>query len=130
MPGADLEAGSGDYLRMHWNCNAIPCTLFDAALKLTGNESARRKLKPRLDEAGHDPSLQVELANLPSQLTDIRIVRPTHLDIFWGAFFASGDERYVRGIVDFLAQTADRSEPIAFDTLAIALAMMGGPQEI
>lgn len=102
----------------------------DAALKLAGNENARQKLKPRLDEAGHDPTLQAELANLPSQLADIRIVRATHLDILWGAFFASGDERYVRMIIDVLAQTANRSELIALDIAKITIAMSGGPREI
>lgn len=110
--------------------NARSADTIDAALKLAGNESARRKLKARLEGAGHDPSLQAELANLPSQLTDIRIARPTHLDICWGAFFASGDERYVSMIIDFLAQTANRSEPIAIDIVAIVLAMTGGPREI
>ncbi|MCK1384952.1 hypothetical protein [Bradyrhizobium sp. 21] len=110
--------------------NARSADAVDAALKLAGNEIARQKLKPRLDEAGHDPSLQAELANLPSQLSDIRIVRPTHLDILWGAFFASGDERYVRMIIDFLAQTANRSELIAIDVAKVTVAISGGPKEI
>ncbi|MHC4052989.1 hypothetical protein [Bradyrhizobium sp. 25ACV] len=110
--------------------NARSADAIDAALKLAGNESARQKLKPRLDEAGHDPKLQAEFANLPSQLTDIRIARPTHLDILWGAFFASGDERYVRMIIDLLAQTANRSELIALDVAKITVAMSGGPREI
>jgi hypothetical protein len=61
---------------------------------------------------------------------DIQIARPTQLDIFWGAFFSSGDERYVRRIIDFLAQTANRSEPIAIDIARTAVAMSGGPKEV
>lgn len=61
---------------------------------------------------------------------DIQIARPTHLDIFWGAFSSSGDERYVRRIIDFLAQTADRCEPIAMDIARTTVAMSGGPKEI
>lgn len=110
--------------------NAKSADAVDAALALAGNDSARQKLRPRLDEAGHDPSLQAELANLPSQLADIQIVRPTHLDILWGAFFASGDERYVRMIIDFMAQTANRSELIAIDVAKVTVAMSGGPREI
>ncbi|EJN14136.1 hypothetical protein PMI42_02306 [Bradyrhizobium sp. YR681] len=110
--------------------NARSADTVDVALKFAGNEDARKKLKPRLDEVGHDPSLQVELADLPSQLADIRVMRPTHLDICWGAFFASGDERYVRMIIEFMAQTANRSEPVAIDIVAIVLAITGGPREI
>jgi hypothetical protein len=102
----------------------------DAMLQLSGNSRLQQALKSRAGQAGHDARLQAELANLPSQVTDIRIVTPTHLDIFWGAFFASGDARYVRPIIEFMAQTANRSEPIALDLAATAVAMSGGPKEI
>jgi hypothetical protein len=66
----------------------------------------------------------------PFRLEDMRVVTPTHLDILWGASFASGEERYVRLIIDRLAATANRSELIAIDVTRTALAMWGGPQEI
>jgi hypothetical protein len=47
-----------------------------------------------------------------------------------GGFFASGDDRYVRMIADFLATTANRSELIAIDIAKTALAMSGGPKNI
>jgi hypothetical protein len=102
----------------------------DAALLLSGSSALRQRLRSHLDQPGSDARLKNELANLPPRITDIRIARPTHLDILWGAFFASGDERYVRMIIDFLAQTANRSEPIALDVARTTAAMSGGPQEI
>src|SRR3979411_1715275 len=57
-----------------------------------------------MDEAGSDATLRAELANLPLRLEDMRIAAPTHLDILWGASFASGDERYARMIADFFAR--------------------------
>lgn len=102
----------------------------DAALQLSGNSAVRQALQSRLAEPGSDTTLKGELGNLPSQIVDIRIVRPTQLDIFWGAFFSSGDERYVRRIIEFLAQTADRSELIAMDVARTTVAMSGGPKEI
>jgi hypothetical protein len=54
---------------------------------------------------------------------------PTHLDLLWGASFASGDERYARMVADFLATTANRSEPVAIDVAKAVVAIMGGPQE-
>jgi hypothetical protein len=102
----------------------------DAALELSGDFAVRRALQPRFAESGSDAILKGELDRLPSQIMDIQITRPTHLDIFWGAFFASGDERYVQRIIDFFAQTADRSEPIALDVARTAVAMSGGPKQI
>jgi hypothetical protein len=102
----------------------------DAALQLSGNSAIRQALQSRFSESGSDATLKGELDNFPSQIMDIQIVKPTDLDIFWGAFFSSGDERYVRRIIDFLAQTADRSEPIAMDVARTTVAMSGGPKDI
>jgi hypothetical protein len=60
----------------------------------------------------------------------LQVTLPTHLDILWGAFFASGDDRYVRMILDFFAKTANRSEAVALDLTKIVIAMLGGPNEI
>jgi hypothetical protein len=97
-----------------------------AALQLSG----QAKTRPRVQSSSSDPRLAAELAGLPLRLEDMRIVTPTHLDILWGASFASGDERYVRLIIDRLAATATRSEPIALDVTRTAVAMWGGPQDI
>src|ERR1700676_4813477 len=75
--------------------DARSAAAIDAALRLSGQSAVRQSLQPRFPESGLDAKLQDELADLPSQITDIRIAKPTHLDILWGAFFASGDERYV-----------------------------------
>jgi hypothetical protein len=101
-----------------------------AALQLSGQSATPQSIRSLLTEAGSDARLKAELAGLPPRLEDLRIVTPTHLDILWGAFFASGDEHYVRMIVDFFAQTANRSESTAIDITKSMIAMAGGPKEI
>jgi hypothetical protein len=120
-----------------WTERLIPSDLdathavaIGAALQLSGSSPVRRSGPWRLVEPSSTARLKAELANLPSQITEIRIATPTHLDIAWGAFFASGDERYVRMIIDFLARTANRSESITLDVLETTIAMSGGPKEI
>lgn len=100
-----------------------------AALRLSGQSSIAPNLRSRLMDAGRDPDLQSELAHLPSRPEDLRIVIPTHLDILWGAFFASGDGRYIRMILDFFAQIANRSEDTAIDITKITAAMYTGSKE-
>jgi hypothetical protein len=73
-----------------------------SALQLAGNQPMLTKLQPRLAAAGSDPMLKAELAGLPNRIEDIRIQIPTHLDILWGASFASGDGKYASMILDFL----------------------------
>jgi hypothetical protein len=101
-----------------------------AALTLSGNQTLAAKLRPTLDEARSDEKLKSEFAGLPGRLEDLRARSGTHLDILWGAAFASGDDTFVRMIADVLAQTANRSELIALDVARTALAIMGGPKEI
>ena len=101
-----------------------------AALQLAGQPALEGSVQSRLTNAGADASLSAELANLPLRLEELHVVTPTHLDLLWGASFASGDERYARMIADFLAETANRSELIDIDVAKTVLARMGGPQEI
>jgi hypothetical protein len=100
-----------------------------AALRLAGNTAKLEGLRPHLEAAGTDRMLAHEFAGLPSRLEDLHISTATHLDLLWGASFASGNARYVQMIIDFLAQTANRSELVALDTAQVALVMAGGPQE-
>jgi hypothetical protein len=86
-----------------------------AALLLSGNHAMAKTLRPRFDQAGSDATLKAQLAGLPTRLEDIQIRTPTHLDILWGAAFASGDGTFVLMILDFYAQTANLSEAVAFD---------------
>lgn len=99
-----------------------------AALRLSGNSTIKQKLHSRLTES--DPKVKAEIANLPTRVVDIHVAGAAHVDILWGAFFASGDDQYVRMIIDFLAQIANRSELIALDVAKTILAMSGGPKEI
>jgi hypothetical protein len=101
-----------------------------AALRLAGQAGKAPGLQTRLAEAGSDAKLKAELAQLPSRLEDLRVATPTHIDILWGASFASGDGRYPRTIIEFFARTANRSELVALDVAKIALAMLGGSKEI
>ncbi|MDQ3654181.1 MAG: hypothetical protein M3457_03760 [Chloroflexota bacterium] len=101
-----------------------------AAPRLSGDANLVARVQTKVDATGSDRKLQSEFSGLPSRLDDLRVVSPTHLDILWGAAFASGDARFVRLIIDFAARTANRSELIAVDLAKTAVAMSGGPQDI
>src|SRR5262249_54558736 len=83
-------------------------------------------LRLRFKDVGSDQKLKSELVGLPAQLENLWITTPTHLDIVWGAAFASGDARYPGMILDFFAATANQSEQVAIDVVAIA----GGSKEV
>ena len=100
-----------------------------AAFRLSGLPPMAQTLRSQLADAGQDPTLRAQLANLPTRLEELRIVTATHLDILWGAFFASGDPQYVRMILDFYARTADRSHETAIDITKLTVALTGGPKE-
>jgi hypothetical protein len=102
----------------------------NAALILSGNRSKIAQVSARLDQAGSDEILKAELAGLPERLEDLRIQSPIHMNILWGAAFASGDERFVRTIIEFFAQAANISEPVALDVSLTTLALMSGAAEI
>jgi hypothetical protein len=112
------------------NVSANTAQTIMAALQLAGQPEIPQSLRTRLSSAGSDPRLSFELANLPPRLEDLPITLPTHLDILWGAFFASGDDRYVRMILDFFAKTANRSEGVALDITKTTIAIAGGPQDV
>jgi len=108
--------------------NATTAETVVAALQLSGNRSRVTKLLPKLREAGRDTQLAAEFSALPERLEDLQIKTATHLDILWGAAFASGDPRYVEMILTFFAQIANRSEPIAIDVARVTMSMIGGPK--
>jgi hypothetical protein len=83
------------------------------------------KLTARFAIAGTDENLRKQLKELPSSLRDLVASRSLHLDILWGASFASGDRLYVRKILDYFAATADRSLDVAI-VVAHASAWMSG----
>jgi hypothetical protein len=100
-----------------------------AAWKLSERPPMAQSLRTRIEAAGHDPALHAVLADLPDRLADIRITIPTHMDILWGAFFATGDPAYAGKVLDFFGQMANRSDSMALDITAVTLAMTGGPKE-
>ena len=100
-----------------------------AALQLSGQSPAAATLRARLGAAGHDAKLSAELAGLPAKFEDLKIASPTHLDIMWGAFFATGDTRYVRAILEFFAGIANQSDAVARDITRVTVAMSGGPKD-
>jgi len=124
-----LHANEADRLVPERPGPRVAATL-SAALTLSGNQALVAKLGPRLNEVRSDEKLNSEFAGLPSRLEDIRASSGTHLDILWGAAFASGNEAFVRMIADVFAQAVNRSELIALDVARTALAIMGGPKEI
>jgi hypothetical protein len=107
---------------------------FAAALQLSANPSNKAmadRIRASLSQNGmHDQKLAAELANLPDRLEDLKIASATHLDILWGAAFASGDAKFVNMIMDFYAQTANRSPSTALDIATIVVALGGGPKDI
>lgn len=112
----------------------VPAALTDksaeavsAALVLAGQRSMLQKLQPRLAAAGSDATLKSELAGLPDTLDKLSVKTPTHLDLLWGAAFASGDERYPTRVAEFVAQTANRSEQTAIDIAQAVIVMTRGP---
>ena len=94
-----------------------------AALRLGGLGAKHRDLLDRLAAAGSDPILKAQLAGLPAELESLVVTTPTHLDILWGASFASGDGRYPGKVIGFLAKTANRSHDTAIDILKLTAAM-------
>lgn len=98
-------------------------TTITAALQLAG-QPVSKGLQARLAQSGTDPTLVGQFAGLPGRLTDLRIAIPTHLDILWGASFASGDGRYALMVADFFARTANRSEAMALDITRIVAGMV------
>ena len=92
-----------------------------AAAQLSGSDALAKSLQTRLSKAGSDPILTVEFAHLPARLEDLRVSTPTHLDILWGAAFASGDARFVRMILDYMASVTNESEAIYRDVMWAAI---------
>ena len=101
-----------------------------AALTLAGSRASLQRLRPRLAAAGSDPTLKAEFAELPDHPEKVVIRTGTHLDLVWGAAFATGDERFPTMIASFVAQTANRSELVAIDVALVAVALSGGPRDI
>jgi hypothetical protein len=95
-----------------------------SSLRLAGLAATRRDLLDRLATVGSEPTLKAQLAGLPTQLDSLVATTPTHLDILWGASFASGDGRYPRMVIDVLARTANRSDDVAIDIAKLVLALV------
>ena len=110
--------------------NRKTATTLITALHLASNPAVPSDLQSRFLAAGIDDKLNAEFAGLPNRIEDLHIATGTHLDIAWGAAFASGDPRFVLMIIDFLAKTANQSEPVAIDVAKETIASMGGPKDI
>ena len=106
--------------------NALNAEALRAALQLSGNGAKAEQVRSKVKDT--DARLKAELADLPARPEDLRIATPTHLDLLWGASFASGDGRYASTIIDYFAETANRSELIALHIAQVVVAQMGGPK--
>jgi hypothetical protein len=105
-------------------------TTLITALQLAGSPAVPADLRSRILAAGIDDTLNVAFTGLPNRIQDLRITTPTHLEIAWGAAFASGDKQFVQLIINFMAKTANQSELVAIDVAKETLAQMGGPKDI
>ena len=110
-----------------WIEKLIPSTLtpdsataLSGALRLAGDPSIPEELRTRIVQAGSDPILKRQLAGLPNDLDNLNITLPTHLDILWGASFASGDSRYALKIIGFLEKIAGQSNQAVLDIVTVA----------
>ena len=115
-----------------WTAKLLP-SRYDAELSpaiVAAAQLSGRPLPAHMPNVAPDPRLEQQLSGLPSSIQDLRISTATHLDICWGAFFASGDPRYVQEILAFFAKTANRSDDVALDLTRIVLAYEGGPKEV
>jgi hypothetical protein len=100
-----------------------------AASRLSGQPAKAEALRAKFANIGSDERLNAEFAGLPTRLEDLQIATPTHLDILWGASFAAGDGHYVTPIINYFANTANKSELVALDLAKIVLEMIGGPKD-
>ena len=98
------------------------------AARLSGQPAKAEMLRARFASLGFDQTLNAEFADIPTRFEDLRITRPTHLDILWGASFAAGDSRYVTPIIDYFAAAANTSEPVAIDIVKTTIEITGGPK--
>ena len=110
--------------------NALELEALASAWQLAGNPSQAGQLRLRFKDVSSDQKLKSELVGLPARLENLWITTPTHLDIVWGAAFASGDARYPGMILDFFAATANQSEQIAIDVARAVIAISGGSKEV
>lgn len=92
-----------------------------AGAQLSGSQVVAKNLQTRLGRVPSDPVLSVEFAGLPARVEDLRVSTPTHLDILWGAAFASGDARFVRKILDYMASVTNESEAVYRDVMGAAI---------
>ncbi|MBS0538188.1 MAG: hypothetical protein JSR47_05505 [Proteobacteria bacterium] len=93
------------------------------AYKLSALSPMPAPLHDRLFSTQPDPRLQAEFPHLPARVEDVAIRTPTDLDVMWGAFSASGDERYVRKILAFLAATIDPAPELGIDVTRLTVAL-------
>lgn len=76
--------------------------ILPVALKWSGNEKA---IELAAKIGGGDNIILRELGSLslaPDSLDKLQIVSPSHLDMLWGCFMASGDGRYLEKIMSVL----------------------------
>jgi len=92
------------------------------ALWLSNIRWAHHHLSRRAQDAtGEDLDyLQILLNNEPFNLRQLKPANPSHLDMLWGAFFASGESQYVKRIISALTFLDQRRDPFKYATAASA----------
>lgn len=99
------------------------------AYKLSGLPPMPAALHDRLFATQPDGRLQAEFPALPARVEELQIRTPTDLDVMWGAFAGSGDDRYVRKILGFLASTIDPSHELGIDVTKFTMSYLTHTQQ-
>jgi hypothetical protein len=92
---------------------AFEMSVITSAMRLVGLTERLR----RLQEAWGGSPRDVVAQSVPQRLNQIKPANADGLDVLWGAFFATGETRYVQPIVDTYARFADVSDQKAADAL-------------
>jgi hypothetical protein len=91
-------------------------------LWLSNTEPARDHLSCLAQNAtrGDLDYLRILLTNQPFDLRQLKPVDPNHLDMLWGAFFASGEPQYLKRIIWAMSFLDQRTDPFKYATAAAA----------
>jgi hypothetical protein len=92
---------------------AFEMSVISSAMRLAGLNDRLR----RLQEVWGGPAQDVLTQSVPQRLAQLKPANADGLDVLWGAFFATGETRYVQPILDTYARFANLSDQQAADVL-------------
>jgi hypothetical protein len=95
--------------------SAFEKSVISSGMRLAG-QTARLS---QLQNAWGGPAKDIVEQSVPQKLTQIKPTNGDGLDVLWGAFFATGETRYVQPILDTYTRFANMSEQKAEDALTL-----------